>query len=135
MIALDTSVVVAAFGSWHESHGVAVATLASAPVIAEHTALEAYSSMTRLPEPFRAEPGIVAEYLRRTFPGQRLTMPEDQQRTLPGRLSELGIVGGQAYDALIALTARSAGARLLTLDRRATQTYERCGVEAELLAS
>ena len=38
------------------------------------------------------------------------------------------------YDALIAATVRHAGARLLTRDRRAANTYERFGVEYELLA-
>jgi len=45
-----------------------------------------------------------------------------------------GIAGGSVYDALIAATVRHAGARLLTRDRRAANTYERFGVEYELLA-
>jgi hypothetical protein len=38
------------------------------------------------------------------------------------------------YDALIALTAGAADAELPTLDRRALTTYERCRVQARLLA-
>src|SRR5437764_361166 len=45
-----------------------------------------------------------------------------------------GIAGGSGYDALIAATVRHAGARLFTRDRRAANTYERFGVEYELLA-
>ena len=133
MIALDTSIVVAAFGSWHENHALAVSRLRHDAALTAHTALEAYSVLTRLPEPFRADPGVVAEFLRQTFPRASLTLSPAAQRALPGQLSRLGITGGRAYDALIALTARAAGARLLTLDARALATYASCEVEAELI--
>lgn len=133
MIALDTSVVVASFGAWHEHHDAARATLGERPHLAAHTALEAYSVLTRLPEPFRASPATVVEFLRRTFTTPRLTLPEEAQAGVPGRLSEQGVSGGAVYDGLIALTARAAGAQLLTLDRRALTTYARVGATAHLL--
>lgn len=133
MIALDSSVVVAGFGAWHEQHELARSTLADGPSLAAHTALEVYSVLTRLPEPFRAESGIVAEFLRRTFPNERLVLARAQQQQLPGRLADLGVAGGAVYDALIALTALEAEADLLTLDRRALATYERCAASARLL--
>jgi predicted nucleic acid-binding protein len=43
------------------------------------------------------------------------------------------IRGGAAYDALIGATARSAGAKLYTCDRRARATYELLGVDVEFL--
>jgi predicted nucleic acid-binding protein len=132
--ALDTSVVVASFGAWHEHHELATGTLADGPRLAAHTALEAYSVLTRLPEPFRAAPRTVVEFLGRTFPTERLLLAPAQQRQLPERLADLGIAGGAIYDGLIALTALDSGARLVTLDRRAVRTYDRCGVSASLLS-
>ncbi len=58
----------------------------------------------------------------------------EEQARLPARLARIEVAGGAVYDALIALTARAAGAELLTLDRRAMPIYERCGVEAMLVA-
>lgn len=134
MIALDTSVVVASFGAWHEHHQTALDLLAERPRLAAHTALESYSVLTRLPGPFRADTGTVTEFLRRTFDGPRLTLGQQAQDELPDRLAACGIEGGAVYDGLIALTAQAADAELLTLDRRALGTYSRCGTPARLLA-
>ncbi|HEX2798109.1 MAG TPA: VapC toxin family PIN domain ribonuclease, partial [Thermoanaerobaculia bacterium] len=41
--------------------------------------------------------------------------------------------GGAVYDALVAETARHAGATLLTRDRRAIAVYEKIGVTYELV--
>ena len=41
--------------------------------------------------------------------------------------------GGEVYDALIAATAKSTGAVLLTRDRRAEATYRAIGVESRYL--
>lgn len=135
MIALDSSVVVACFGAWHENHATAIGVLSQHPRLPAHAALEAYSVLTRLPDPFRAEPATVAEFLRRTFPGPRLTLGRADHESLPVRLADLGIAGGAVYDALIALTSHAAGADLVTLDRRAIGIYQRCGVSTRLLAA
>jgi hypothetical protein len=44
-----------------------------------------------------------------------------------------GLVGGAAYDALIAMTAAHSGASLVSCDLRAALVYSRCGVAGELL--
>lgn len=44
------------------------------------------------------------------------------------QLPEHGIAGGAAYDALIAATAASHGARLITCDKRAAAVYEAYGL-------
>lgn len=132
MICLDTSVVVAGFGAWHERHVRALELLADKPRIAAHTALETYSVLTRLPPPARAPAAIASEFLARRFPEPALVLGPRRQRTMVGELAEKGITGGRVYDALIALTAREADAVLMTLDRRALSTYLRCGVEARL---
>ena len=134
MIAVDSSVVVASFGAWHEHHDAARAVLADGPCLPAHAGLEAYSVLTRLPEPFRAEPATVADFLARTFTGPRLVLDAVEQAALPARLAGRGISGGAVYDALIAVTAAAAGAELCTLDRRALENYQRCDVPARLLA-
>lgn len=134
MIALDSSVVIASFGAWHESHDLARATLAATLALPAHAALEAYSVLTRLPEPFRAEPSIVAEFLNRTFPSDRLVLDAEQQAVLPARLAGLGISGGAVYDALIAFTVRASDAEIVTLDRRALAVYQLCEATARLLS-
>lgn len=44
-----------------------------------------------------------------------------------------GIAGGATYDAVIGATAAFFGVTLLSLDRRAIQTYETCGATVRLL--
>lgn len=134
MIALDSSVVIAGFAPWHEHHVPAREVLAGRPRLPAHAGLEAYSVLTRLPEPFRTDPHLVAAFLRQTFTSSRLALGVDEHAELPQQLASLGISGGAVYDALIALTAAAAGAELVTLDRRALATYQRCQVAASLLA-
>lgn len=133
MIALDSSVVIAGFGPWHEHHVVAREILSAQPRLPAHAGLEAYSVLTRLPEPFRAEPHLVAQFLSLTFGSARLLLTADEHTDLPVRFAELGISGGAVYDALIGLTAGAAGAELVSLDRRAVTTYRRCRARARLL--
>jgi predicted nucleic acid-binding protein len=134
VIALDSSVVVAAFAPWHEHHQRARDVVRTSPLLPAHVALEAYSVLTRLPDPFRAEPQLVADFLSRTFAESRLVLDSTAQAALPVQLAGLGISGGAVWDALICLTAASCGADLVTLDRRAQPTYERCGVPVRFLA-
>lgn len=134
MIAADTSVAVAAFASWHESHERARAALRDgAAVLVAHCALETYSVLTRLPTPHRAPRALVHEFLRAQFRAPYLVMAAREQRGLTARLLELGIDGGAVYDALVALTAASADATLVSCDRRAAATYARCGVQARVV--
>ena len=130
MIVADTSVVVAAIAEWHECHEDADAALPRVAVA--HTLVEAYSVLTRLPEPQRADPSVVAAVLRARFDRVVSLTARDALR-LPSTLAELGVSGGATYDALIALTAAAHGASILTLDRRAADIYRRCGVAARLI--
>lgn len=135
MIAVDTSVVVAGFASWHEHHDEARRTLDGRPRLVAHCALEGYSVLTRLPAPHRAPPTTVVEFLADRFPDPYLAATEDTYRQLLRLAVDRGISGGAAYDALVALTAGEAGATLASCDRRAVRTYERCGVRLRLLGS
>ena len=49
------------------------------------------------------------------------------------RVSDAGRIGGAVYDALVALTAKTAGATLITADRRALPTYGLVGVALRTL--
>jgi predicted nucleic acid-binding protein len=133
LIAADTSVVIATFASWHVQHEPAVRALQEGARLVAHSALEAYSVLTRLPAPHRATPEVVRDFLAARFPDPYLYLEAAAYRSLIGRLVDLRISGGAAYDALIATTAASAGARLLSCDMRAAATYQRCGAEVQLL--
>jgi predicted nucleic acid-binding protein len=135
VIAADTTVVVAAFAPWHEHHDAARAALGRRPYLPDHCALEAYATLTRLPDPFRAPADIVVEFLDRRFGRRRLEPTATAVRGLPARLAALGIVGGSTYDALVAVTAAAHDARLKTLDRRAEVVYQALGVDYELVSA
>lgn len=135
MIAIDTSVVVAAFATWHEGHSDAVRVLAREPSLPAHAAIETYSVLTRFPMPYRVPHPVVAEYLDRMFPARYRLLPRPATaRNLPRIASQSGIGAGGVYDALIGLVARDAGATLVTRDRRAMATYQALGVDVELNA-
>ena len=128
--AVDTSVVVAAFASWHEHHDVARAAIDRGPHLIEHCALECYSVLTRLPFPHRSPPELVLEFLLARFPGGWLKMEATGYRRFLRGLAQNGVTGGAAYDALIAATATHCKVELISCDQRARATYARYGVEA-----
>jgi predicted nucleic acid-binding protein len=53
LTALDTSVVIAAFAPWHESHETARTVVTPEAVISAHVVTETYAVLTRMPAPFR----------------------------------------------------------------------------------
>ena len=131
---VDTSVLVAAFASWHEHHDVAFAALDRLDMIIAHCMLETYSVLTRLPAPHRIRPDVVAQYFDETFAAHSVAaLAGDEQRELLAGCITLGVTGGAIYDALIAGTCARAGLKLLTLDARARQTYAALGVAHEML--
>lgn len=134
MIAADTSVVVAAFASWHEGHRAAVKALARRPRLPAHVLIETYTVLTRLPPPHRAPADTVASFLSECFPASPLTLPAAAYRALVGAAVATDLTGGAIYDALIAATTKHAGALLLTRDRRALLTYDKMGAPHELIS-
>jgi predicted nucleic acid-binding protein len=133
VIAVDTSVVVAGFASWHQGHRAAAAVLARKPRVPAHVLVEAYSVLTRLPSPHRAPADLVAAFLAQRFREAPLTLPARAHLALLEKASLAGVIGGSVYDALIAATARHASATLLTRDQRARAVYEQIGVRYELV--
>ena len=134
MIAVDTSVVVAAFATWHQGHEAAVSALARRPRLPAHALVESYSVLTRLPAPHTATAPTVGEFLRDRFSAAPLILPAKVYWRLLDTAQAAGISGGAIYDALIAATARNANAILLTRDRHAVATYEKIGARFKLIA-
>ncbi len=133
MTAIDASVLIAAFASWHEFHDIAVKACAADPALPTHAYIEAYSSLTRLPEPFRAPADVVSDYLHRQWAHRLISPSGELVAVLPRTLNAAGVTGGATYDGVVGLTAREAGLRLVSLDRRARRTYQLLNVPHEIL--
>ena len=135
MKAVDSSVVIAAFASWHEHHAVARKAMAARPRLIAHAAVESYSVLTRLPPPHRASPDIVHSFITGRFTEPFLILSEAGYQELLATVTAGQILGGPAYDALIAFTAAEHDATLMSLDQRAAATYETVGAQVEQLLS
>lgn len=133
MKAVDTSVVVAAYATWHDGHVAARETLDLTPWLPAQAGMEAYSVLTRLPRPHRAHPEDVRAFLEAEFAERWLSLRSPEVAALIPQFVAAGIAGGATYDALIGMTAKHAGAALLTLDRRSLAIYDRLGVEVEVV--
>jgi predicted nucleic acid-binding protein len=131
--AADTSLVIAAFASWHESHEAARRALDGGLRLIEHCALETYSVLTRLPPPHRTSGEVVRDFLAARFPQPLLRLSESAYKGFILGLVDHGVTGGAAYDALVAATAAGCGTELVSCDRRALAVYERYGVRTQLL--
>ena len=135
MKAVDSSVVIAAFATWHEHHAIASGAMAGRPRLVAHAAVEAYSVLTRLPPPHRAHPSIVHAFISERFSEPFLVLSDTGYQELLATIAARQILGGPAYDALIAFTAAEHQATLLSLDQRAAVTYEAVGARVEQLVS
>lgn len=134
MIAVDTSVVVAGWSSWHAAHAAAHEVLAAHPAVPAHVLAETYAILTGFPPPHRLTPGVVEAALARQFPDGVLTLDARGYREVVGLVAREGLPGGAVYDAVIGATAAAAGAELVTLDERAAPTYRAVGVAVRLLS-
>ena len=65
--------------------------------------------------------------------GEPPASPPGEQRRLLRTLAAAGRIGGPASDAVVGLTAKRAGALLVTADARAAAVYDLIGVEQRLL--
>lgn len=133
MRAADTSLVVAAFASWHEKHEAARRALDAGVRLIEHCALETYSVLTRLPAPHRVRGEIVRDFLETRFTESFLRLNAEGYRQFVLSLPDREVSGGAAYDALVAATAAHHDADLVSCDRRAALVYERYRVRTHLL--
>lgn len=127
MIAVDTSVLVAGFATWHERHEDALRVIAGETAIPVPATLETYSTLTRFPRPFRAIGADVVAFLDQFSTWLPAPGP-DLHRDLLLSLVERGIEGAAVHDALIGLTTLQHGLTLLSADLRARPTYDAVGV-------
>lgn len=134
MIAVDTSVVVAGWSSWHEAHDAAHEVLVDRPAAPAQVLAEVYATLTGFPPPHRVAPEAVGESLRRQFHDGVLELDADGYREVIGLATREGITGGAVFDALIGATAARAGAELATLDMRAAPTYRAVGAQVRLVS-
>jgi predicted nucleic acid-binding protein len=126
LIAIDSSVIVAALAKWHSDHGRAQRALERAlegrdgVVIPGHALVESFSVLTRMPAPYRAGARDVLQALRQTFEASRVVALNARSIwPVLERVVSLGLSGGIVYDALILESAADAGAtQLLTLNAR-----------------
>jgi predicted nucleic acid-binding protein len=140
MIALDTSIVVAALVSWHEHHQSAARAVERAMASKEgvlvptHAVVEAYAVLTRLPAPHRLAPATALQLLRENFGATRLA--SFNARSLWPVLEQLAATslgGGITFDAVILDAAADGGATsLLTLNER---DYERLESKIRIVAA
>jgi hypothetical protein len=100
-----------------------------------HAAVESYSVLTRLPPPHRASPDIVHAFITGRFTEPFLILSETGYRELLAAVAARRILGGPAYDALIAFTAAEHNVTVMSLDQRAAATYETVGAQVEQLLS
>ena len=128
MIAVDSSVAIAAFGDWHALNGPAVRILDEGAAIPAHVRLETYSVLTGFPPPHRAPAELVVTWLADRFAKVLAPPSPQEQKEMLALLARAGRIGGAVYDALVALTVKRAGATLVTADRRAATIYELVGV-------
>ncbi len=132
-MSVDTSVVVAGLSPWHERHDTAREVLDKKPTVVGHVLVEVFSVLTRLPVPFRVPADLVSTLLSSNFPSAPLALTPQQLARFVAGLPQWQIRGGAVYDALIAVTAREAGATLLSLDRRALPTYLAVDAHARMI--
>lgn len=128
MNAVDSSVAIAAFAVWHEAHETALRVLSSGAALPAPAAIETYSVLTRLPEPFRFVPDNARSLILGNFADRFLSLSDSGYEALIEEAPAKGIVGGAIYDGVIAATVKEADATLMTRDSRAIPVYEAVGV-------
>ena len=134
MIAVDTSIAVAAALPWHEAHGAARSVVSrSKTALLAQVGVETYSVLTRLPPPQRVTATLARAYLVKTFAFPPITLSGAGYDRLLELAAVERIIGGAIYDALVGATAREAEATLISLDRLAVATYQRLGVDYRVI--
>jgi predicted nucleic acid-binding protein len=127
---LDTSCLVAAVCAWHRHHDATRREIERRDaagenlVLAAHSLAEAFSVLTRLPEPHRLRPDDALKLIEANWGETRLiALTASDYRSTLRRCRDAGIGGGAVYDALIAACARKA--RVETLVTWDLEGFER----------
>ena len=117
----DSNYLIAYLQSWNQKHEATVKDFAKRLARGEqfylvpHTLTEAYSVMTRMPDPYRVSPGAAFELLADNF--RKFPVLEHPQAAICWEcLAEMqarSVSGGRSYDFWIARTAQAAGMHAL----------------------
>ena len=134
MIAVDTSVAIAALSPWHDRHADAADVCREDAALPAHALLECYSTLTRMPEPLRISGAVAAHSLERAWGTRILVPPAHLITSLPSTLGRASVEGGSSYDGLVGLTAMAHSLPLVSLDVRAERTYRALGIDYRLIA-
>jgi predicted nucleic acid-binding protein len=125
IVAVDTSVIVAALSTWdprYESAARIIERLAdeNTLIVPLHALMEAYSVLTRRPRPVQLTPMQALRALDESFGDIAVAgLSTDHIWPLLKTFVDRGISGGRIYDAAIAHVAREAGAEaILTFNAR-----------------
>jgi len=133
MIAVDSSILIAALQERHAAHESASAVMQRGQIrLPVHVLAETYSTLTGGRVKPRTHPRTAAAALQR-LPGSPSALSAAGYLATIRQIAEQGLVGGAVFDALVAATAREAGATLVSRDRRAATTYAVIGVQCELV--
>ena len=129
---MDSSLLIAAVAPWHAEHERADRALGGIGNlrVVGHVLWETYSWLTRSRP--RTSPRVAAGLLR-ALPGPALVLSSAGHERLLDLVGSGEISGGATYDAVIAMTALEAGARLLSRDERAARTYRAVGIHFDLV--
>jgi predicted nucleic acid-binding protein len=96
-----------------------------------HTLAETFSTLTT--RRYGLSASTVTEYLSQYLATPPIGIqPEDYPAAIE-ELARVGVAGASVYDGLIALAAKRGGATLISLNSRARRTYEKVGVDFQLL--
>ena len=98
-----------------------------------HAAMETYSVLTRLPDPFRFTPDTARALVIENFNEPFLLLSDLGYRALIEIAPTKGIMGGAIYDAVIAAVVNEAEGTLMTRDRRAIPVYDALDVAWEFV--
>lgn len=107
--------------------------IAESPNVIGHVLMEAYATLTRLPQPFRLSPQRCHTYLTSAFRSEPLTLSASGYADLLDLAAERNIAGGALYDCLIARTALEHDGTLMSLDHRAVSNYAMVGGHYQLV--
>jgi len=133
--AVDTSVALPLLVASHPDHTRVLAWAKGRRLsLSGHALVETYAVLTRLPGDARLAATDATMLIDENFL-EPLVLSAGGVRNAHRELASRGVVGGAAYDGLVALAAREHGVVLATRDARARSTYEALGVTVELIAT
>ena len=132
---MDTSVAVVLLANSHPEHGTVMEWARGRDlVLSGHAAIETYSVLTRLPGEARVSPEDAITLMQHNFE-QVIALSAPATSLAHEALAAAGVSGGAAYDGLVALACREHELPLATRDGRAKATYDRLGVQVEIVSS